>query len=199
MNLVKQLPCLAPEICDKLVDKVQELSFNRSLIYSETGELIPDKIRTSTSTCIPESFNEILSSALNATFTNWSTQVSLECPDYSKCLKLPGVTANLQTIMETIGLLRYEQGQEYFWHADQHFTSKLKLNPYTTDTRQWSFVVYLNDDFEGGQTRVLDEIFQPKKGTALVFPSSWHYPHTAMPVKRGIKYAAVTWYHPKFT
>ena len=198
MNLVKQLPCLAPEICDKLIDKVQGSDFNRSLVHSSSDGLIPDKIRTSSSCSIPETFGAILSSALNATLTNWSTQVSLECPDYSKCLKLPGVTVNLQTIMENIGLLRYERGQEYFWHTDQCLTSKVTLNPYTVDTRQWSSVLYLNDDFEGGETRVLDEIFHPKKGTALVFPSSWHYPHTALPVKQGTKYAAVTWYHPKF-
>ena len=198
MNLVKQLPCLDPSICDQLVKEIQTFRFHDSSITNVKGEIYCDQTRTSTSCPIPERFNTILTTALNKTLTNWSTQVSLECPDYYTTLKLPGVTVGLNTRMECLNLLRYEEGQEYQWHVDQCLAEKLKLNPFTTDTRQWSFVLYLNDDFEGGQTRVIDEVFQPKKGTALVFPSSWHYPHTALPVEQGTKYAIVTWYHHQY-
>ena len=198
MNLVKQLPCMAPSLCDLMLKEVEHSSFGREMMTDGDGHVVVGEGRSNSLCDIPESFSETVLSVLNETISNWSRQVAEECPDFCQQLKLPGVTPGLKTRLEKATILRYEQSQEYKWHIDQPLPLNLLLTPYGCETRNWSIVLYLNDDFEGGETQVLEDVYTPKKGTALVFPSSWHYPHTALPVKQGIKYALVTWYHQEF-
>ena len=54
---------------------------------------------------------------------------------------------------------------------------------------QRKFVVqlYLNDDFDGGETEIMGEIIVPKKNYTLIFPSNWSFLHRGLKVKSGIK------------
>jgi predicted 2-oxoglutarate/Fe(II)-dependent dioxygenase YbiX len=57
-----------------------------------------------------------------------------------------------------------------------------------------SLVAYLNDEYEGGEIyfRLQELNIKPKAGDLIVFPSTFAYPHRAMPVKSGVKYSLVT-------
>ena len=64
---------------------------------------------------------------------------------------------------------KYEIGEKFLEHFDW-------FNPesdpsYLTGQRIWTSMVYLNDDFEGGNTRFinLDINIKPKKGTAIIW------------------------------
>jgi len=51
-------------------------------------------------------------------------------------------------------------------------------------------MIYLNDDFKGGETKFNDLIVAPKKGTALIF---YHYlEHEGSEVIEGTKYVLRT-------
>jgi predicted 2-oxoglutarate/Fe(II)-dependent dioxygenase YbiX len=54
-------------------------------------------------------------------------------------------------------------------------------------------IVYLNDDFDGGETEFVGtgEIVRPAAGSALLFPP--HLPHTGRPVSGGDKWVVVAW------
>ena len=82
-------------------------------------------------------------------------------------------------------LLRYREGQFYVQHTD-HF----KENP-----RVASCSICLNDDYEGGEFAFFDrnKVIKPKKGSVIMFPSSFMFPHEVMPVTRGNRYAIITW------
>ena len=82
-------------------------------------------------------------------------------------------------------LLRYREGQFYVQHTD-HF----KENP-----RVVSCSICLNDDYEGGEFGFFDrsKVIKPKKGSVIMFPSSFMFPHEIMPVTRGNRYAIITW------
>jgi len=82
-------------------------------------------------------------------------------------------------------LLRYREGQFYVQHTD-HF----KENP-----RVVSCSICLNDDYEGGEFAFFDrnKVIKPKKGSAIMFPSSFMFPHEVMPVIKGNRYAIITW------
>jgi len=58
---------------------------------------------------------------------------------------------------------------------------------------QVSVLLYLNDDYEGGEFFVAKEMFLPKKGSAIIFPSNFMYPHEAKTVTKGTRWSAVTW------
>ena len=58
---------------------------------------------------------------------------------------------------------RYRPGQRFDWHADAPFRRA------NGEASRLSFIIYLNDDFTGGETTVMDKTITPKRGMALLF------------------------------
>jgi predicted 2-oxoglutarate/Fe(II)-dependent dioxygenase YbiX len=83
-------------------------------------------------------------------------------------------------------LLRYQTGQFYKQHTDS-----FKDRP-----RAVSCSFMLNDDYEGGEFAFFEQElkFKPKKGSVLMFPSNFMYPHEIMPVIQGVRYSIITWF-----
>jgi Rps23 Pro-64 3,4-dihydroxylase Tpa1-like proline 4-hydroxylase len=91
-------------------------------------------------------------------------------------------------IVEDTGyeLLRYTKGQFYKQHIDS-----FKEVP-----RHVSCSFALNDNYEGGEFAFFDReiIIKAPKGSALMFPSNFMYPHEIIPVTKGIRYSIITWF-----
>lgn len=87
--------------------------------------------------------------------------------------------------LESVNINRYLPGQQYHVHADAGGKS----------TRVISALVYLNDDFSGGETDFVyfDERITPKAGRLVIFPSNYAYAHAALPPLDGVKYSAAFW------
>ena len=95
---------------------------------------------------------------------------------------------------ERLRLYRYDIGQQFDWHRDGYFERP------NGERSQFTFMVYLNDDFEGGTTSFSDDGFgfgtegmlriRPAKGMGLLF----HHPilHRGDPVTTGRKYVLRT-------
>jgi len=91
----------------------------------------------------------------------------------------------LELYHEPYDMLRYCNNQEYKCHYDG-----------TTGTgRVISAILYLNDDYEGGEIEFVNFNLKikPKPGMLILFPSNYAYAHIAHPVTSGKKYAIVTW------
>jgi hypothetical protein len=57
-----------------------------------------------------------------------------------------------------------------------------------------SIVGLLNDDFEGGEFIMFDDMeIKIKQGEILIFPSIFLYPHKVNPVTKGIRESFVSW------
>ena len=60
-------------------------------------------------------------------------------------------------------------------------------------------IINLNDDFEGGELNFYDqkqnviEKVKPFKNSITFFPSTYLYPHSVEPVKKGVRYSIVSW------
>ena len=103
---------------------------------------------------------------------------------------------------EPLHILRYAPGQEYKPHTDSM--------PGEANQRAWTVLVYLNDDYQGGET-VFPKVGLEVRGTAgdaLIFhnvtadgrpdPASLH---AGLPIVSGVKWLATRWirtgrYHP---
>jgi predicted 2-oxoglutarate/Fe(II)-dependent dioxygenase YbiX len=94
---------------------------------------------------------------------------------------------------ERLRLYRYDIGQQFDWHRDGYFQRPNGERSFFT------FMVYLNDDFDGGATSLSDDGFgfpggmlriTPAKGMGLLF----HHPilHRGDPVTTGRKYVLRT-------
>jgi hypothetical protein len=88
---------------------------------------------------------------------------------------------------EEFNVLRYQTGEEYHAHYDGGTISKRVISP----------ILYLNEDYEGGEIEFVNYNIKikPKAGMFLIFPANFAFRHVAHPVKTGTKYAIVTWLH----
>ena len=139
------------------------------------------------------------------------TSTQYWCDDSDDCTQHPVVLKITERMMNITGMpvdhaeyfqiLRYEKGQFYRQHHDQqtaHWTPQ--------GVRVYTFFVYLSDVEEGGGTKFNDLglVVRPKLGRAILWPSvqakdlltgERRTHHEALPVEKGIKYAANLWIH----
>jgi|TARA_R100000455_G_C6206226_1_gene75289 Rps23 Pro-64 3,4-dihydroxylase Tpa1-like proline 4-hydroxylase len=93
------------------------------------------------------------------------------------------------TQIENTTLLRYRPGGHYVLHVDDC----LKFH------RVLSFIMFVNDDFEGGELSFGHSDYKeyltikPKKNRVVFFPSNFAFPHKVAPIKKGIRYTVVSW------
>jgi predicted 2-oxoglutarate/Fe(II)-dependent dioxygenase YbiX len=82
-------------------------------------------------------------------------------------------------------VLRYGVGERYTVHVDDGMTTSRRL----------SALLYLNDDYEGGELNLPAHgiRIKPERGMLVMFPSCFLYPHESIPITRGTKYVIVTW------
>lgn len=64
---------------------------------------------------------------------------------------------------------------------------------YDFDYHKWTSVIYLNDDYEGGETFVDDKIIVPSKGKIVTFTGSTLL-HGVKKVLKGNRYTTPIWY-----
>ena len=97
------------------------------------------------------------------------------------------LSTNIQ--INQIDLLKYKKGGFYKHHTDDSSTTPRKV----------SIIINLNDGFEGGELNFYDqkqnviEQVKPFKNSITFFPSTYLYPHSVEPVKKGVRYSIVSW------
>ena len=91
-------------------------------------------------------------------------------------------------------VLRYEPGGYYRPHADSDALNASGKWERCND-RHLSFLLYLDDDFEGGDLTFPNFSYRirPRPGLMVAFPSDGRYLHAAMPVTSGRRHAIVSW------
>lgn len=90
---------------------------------------------------------------------------------------------------EQIRIKKYEIGESFNTHVD--------VSDYSSAQRYLSFLFYLNDVDEGGETIFEGLTISPKKGRLAVFPPLWMYPHKGCPPISGEKYIMSCYLHYK--
>jgi hypothetical protein len=90
---------------------------------------------------------------------------------------------------EGFSILRYQTGEEYKAHYDGGTDTARSISP----------ILYLNNDYEGGELEFVNFgiKIKPEPGMLAIFPASYPYAHIAHPVTKGTKYAIVTWLHDR--
>ena len=101
--------------------------------------------------------------------------------------------------IEKLQIVKYEPGQFFVAHNDSFPLEYVLKN---NNQRQYTILLYLNDDFSGGETDFpkLELSFTPKTGDALFWENcsnmrSFHIEalHSGKTVTNGIKYAINIW------
>jgi len=89
--------------------------------------------------------------------------------------------------IQNINLLRYEKGGYYTRHTDDG----------PSIPRTLSVIIFLNNDYKGGglEFSFLNSSFkiEPAAGKAIIWPSNFLFPHAAIKVEEGVRFALVSW------
>ncbi|HEX8659177.1 MAG TPA: 2OG-Fe(II) oxygenase [Hymenobacter sp.] len=85
---------------------------------------------------------------------------------------------------ELFRFYRYQRGHQFRGHFDESYIRSEQEASYFT------FMVYLNDNFQGGDTTFRGLSIQPRQGMALIFLHSLY--HAGSEVTQGVKYVLRT-------
>jgi prolyl 4-hydroxylase len=171
---VRRLPRLfnGPE-CDYL-RRIADPRFEASTVNDTQGRAVADPIRTSDGATLHWMIEDPVIHALNR--------------------RLAAATGTTWEQGEAIQILRYKPGQQYRPHFDFVRASE--------NQRVLTALVWLNDDYEGGETAFLKTALavRGRKGDGLIFRNALAdrsvdplSEHAGLPVTRGTKFLASRW------
>jgi prolyl 4-hydroxylase len=173
-NLTFVIPqFLSPEECDHYIALSEELGYDDAPITTSVGFIMRKDIR--------DNYRVMLDSVPMAQQLYERAEPFL--PKTRLVFQLCGLNERLR-------FYRYDVGQKFAHHVDGCFRRS------DQEESLFTFMVYLNDDFEGGETKFYDQrhrlhlSVKPEKGKALIF---WHNQvHEGAPVEKGRKYVVRT-------
>lgn len=104
------------------------------------------------------------------------------------CKIYTNLSKSLKSQEKFAKLLKYSSGSMMPAHSDNGYTSRIL-----------SLIIYLNDDYEGGELffKNFDLTIKPKSGSVLCFPSSFIYLHEVKKITSGSRYSYPVWFHNK--
>lgn len=181
VSLVSGAPKIAiyPELltcaeCDYITDSGAPYLMPSQVFNPQTGQLMPHPVRRSLGTMFGVHSEDLVISAINH--------------------RIAAVSGTSYAQGEPLQLLQYQSGDEYRPHLD--------ALPNEQNQRVMTAIVYLSDDYEGGETKFLRTgySFKGRKGDALLFsntlPNGQADPlalHCGLPVVSGTKSIATRW------
>lgn len=174
---VRRFPALFSQAeCDYLIETAKPLLAPSVVVDPRTGQQVPNPIRTSSAAGFPFLDENPAIHALNR--------------------RLAAASNTDVRAGEPLQILHYEPGQQYHRHSD--------ALPHVAPDQQrvLTFLVWLNDDYEGGETAfpAVDLEVRGRTGDGLLFrnASADGAPdprsiHAGLPVTRGVKHLASRW------
>ena len=173
---------IKPKRCKEIIDSAGDTFENAGIGDDSTdGTRLDDEVRK--------------------TLIHWSNEQDLfnMVSNYGSSANRQGQWGLETSAMESIQIGQYPTGGHYNWHVDGLGIVPINApeNKFLNGkTRKISFVLWLNDDFEGGEfefhpSHIKDNVIKPKRGTIVCFPS-WVM-HRVKPVTKGTRYSAVSW------
>lgn len=163
-----------PAECQHIANVAVDMLAPSMVVDPATGRSIPHPIRTSHSAVIGPTRETLAVQALNR--------------------RIAAVTETDWQQGEALTVLRYEPGQQFRPHHDAIAGAR--------NQRFRTVLVYLNDAFEGGETRFSERnlLVRPRTGDAIVFDNiladariDQASRHAGEPVRRGVKWLATRW------
>ncbi len=122
---------------------------------------------------------------------SWVYGVSLQCKEKIEVdLRTP------QLFVETVFLACLLPGDSHIPHADNQRREHGRWLPNHTPQRDYTALVYLNDNFTGGELVFPDRdvVIIPKPGLFVGFPSNHKFVHAVPNVLSGKRYSLPVWF-----
>ena len=134
----------------------------------------------------------------NRSVTSYNNQIwvkYLTDKIHNKIIDMCKELYNQTVYLEFSNLVYWGVGMKLDKHADNHYIDDPQ-KPHYTPNRDYSSVLYLNDDFTGGETYFYNYNYEvkPEPGTVILFSSGKDHIHGVNEVLSGERYTMATWY-----
>ena len=158
---------LSPEECKNFIEKSERIGYEPATIETEKGPVHIESVRNN---------NRIIFSDPDLAIGLWERARSLS----------PQKIGNSKAIglNEMFRFYKYEPGQLFKKHKDQSYIRN------DSEASYYTILIYLNDNYTGGETTFNEITINPQTGTALIFRHDLE--HTGSEVKSGVKYVLRT-------
>ena len=153
--------------CEDFISKSEAIGYEPATIDTEKGQKVVEAIRNNNRVIYTDT---VLAEKL------WR-QLKPYTPKQIGNSKAVGLN-------ELFRFYKYQKGQEFKRHRDQSYIRN------DIEASYYTFMIYLNDNYQGGETTFNKLKIQPKQGTALVFLHDLE--HEGSSVQQGIKYVLRT-------
>lgn len=165
-------------ICDEIVEYIDS---HLDLFDAKTNDVGYWAKRVIRVRDIPDTTIKL--AAVNVT-TMVSAQVHRLLPESETRILVP----------DTLDLVRWIKGYELFPHADKENPPGGEPHPFPW--RDFASIIYLNDDFDGGQIYwpFKNVEIKPKKGMLAIHPGTDEFRHGVREVPRGNRYTIASFW-----
>ena len=168
-------------VSDSLCDNIISTDFNYSKsTYSTHKGLSPNKERVKMDEIWIRK-DHVFYEELNHAVTNVAERYSKEVKKAKRDFTVHKTT--------DFRVNKYEKGGYMSLHCDNIHHSHGQQYGYP----QASVLLFLNDDFEGGEFIVSELRLKIEKGDAIIFPSNFMFPHEVKEVTKGTRWSIVSW------
>jgi len=170
---------LTPEECEAYIQFSEEQGYEEAAVTTEDGMVMMKDLRNNDRVIVDDE---------NRADALWKRVGHFLPQKFAKKWKAVGLNERLR-------FYRYDPGQQFDWHLDGYYERA------DGDRSQFTFMIYLNEDFEGGETSFRGSGYGsealsqnlcivPETGKVLFF----HHPipHKGEPVTSGRKYVLRT-------
>ena len=166
---------LSLDLCDKIVISAKKEKFKAATL---SNSQVNKTIRNCYTNKISEKFD-------NLVFKIVSKAISQYCNDFKWCIN--GIGSSIEDTGYIHLIYKGSESGEYKMHVDH----------VDTHPRVLSCSLILNDNYDGGDFVFFDEkyLVKKKKGSIVMFPSNFCFPHAITPVSNGDRHAIITWIH----
>ena len=180
MNIESYIKCyeniIPKDLCDSIINDVTLKDFNIATTPAEDKKIIRNH-----RVCYVKKLNKKFENDIFKVVHNCLTNYIEEVPTFQT-----GATTE-DTGYEHLIYLGKENG-EYKLHVDHfdHFPRVLSIS------------LILNDNYDGGDFLFFEKNtmkVKKLKGSAVVFPSNFCFPHAVTPVSKGNRHSIITWIH----
>jgi hypothetical protein len=93
--------------------------------------------------------------------------------------------------------IKAREYNQYLTRYEKHGGLPLHNDQENVGSRTLGSILYLNDDYDGGELRFPEFgiSLKPEAGSVVMFPSNFLYMHEVLPMTNGSRYAMPHWYH----
>ena len=167
-HFIRIYPMLPSELCDRIIERAEGADNWEELKVGEESDYYRDSSQIWLEE-FPALCEEVLGYLRKEVF-NYSNDF------FRATQEMKGFTS--------IRVLKYGEGQRVKEHSDAGMQA-----------RQITIAIPLNDEYEGGQFSFWDKevIYTIPKGSGIMFPANFVFPHEVLPVSKGTRYSLLTW------